>query len=186
MPEAGGATPLPHEAPSPGAQHASQPLPFPGSLTRFYQWKSVSQRVWRQRRSRKSWREEEGTREKMVRFEVRVRERGRNGSQEHSPLSPDGPQPLGVPRRGVGGEVCYRGWGLGRSVQPHAQRRGQDTEEEIPGHEGRSGGRGSCLPELPLSSCWGKSGVAQGWERTGHVPLSYSQEPGQNPCRKRP
>ena len=47
VPAAGGATPRPP------AHHASQPLPFPGSLTRFYQRESVSQRVWRQRRSRK-------------------------------------------------------------------------------------------------------------------------------------
>lgn len=82
----------------------------------------------------------------MVRSKVRVRERGQDGPQEHtlpqrnSPFVSDGPQPLGCEEA----YVCAH-QGLGRSVQPHTQRMGRDTEEEVQGH--KVGGE----PRAPVS-----------------------------------
>lgn len=73
----------------------------------------------------------------MVRSKVSVRKRGQDGPQEYtlpqrnSPFVSDGPQPLGVREGCVC--VCVR-QGLGRSVQPHTQRMGRDTEEEVQEH----------------------------------------------------
>lgn len=67
-------------------------------------------------------------------------------------------------------------------MQPHIEE-GRDTEEEVQGHKG--GGRlSSSLPELRVHTQRGGQGSGGGRERKGQVPRSYSQEPGQNPCRK--
>ena len=165
MPAAGGACPPP-KLPPHGAPRASQPQPFPGSLTRFYQGKSVSQRVLRREGAGK---EEEGTREKMVRSEVRVTERGRAGPQEHTLLRRNSPLCIcwatssGVPRRGgcVWG-VQTRAGVSGGLCSPTSRGGGRTQRKRYRGTK-REAGRGSCIPELPLSSPRGR----WGWSKAG-------------------
>lgn len=117
----------------------------------------------------------------MVRSKVSVRKRGQDGPQEYtlpqrnSPFVSDGPQPLGV-RGGVCVCVCTPGAGE-VCAAPHP--------EDGEGHRRRgTRAQGSCLPELTQSSPKvGEKGVGT-WERKSHVPMSYSQEPRHNPCRK--
>lgn len=84
---------------------------------------------------------------------------GTHPAPEEQPPASDGPQFLGVPR-----------W----AMQPHIQRRGRDTEEDWAPASLSS-------PSPPPE--WLEAG-GRGWQRTGHVPVSYSREPGRKPCRK--
>lgn len=126
------------------------------------------------------YREEEGIRENVVRSQVRVRERGRDGPREHTcsrgmaPSATDGPWPLGAPRRDGCVGACTQVLACGEvCAAPHLGR--GDTEEA--GTKLGGGWATVYLSSLPPDR-------ERGWERRGHAPLSYSQEPGQNPWRK--
>lgn len=86
----GGATaplqPLPHDA-----HHPPQPVPRPGSLTKFCQWESVSQRVWRQRRSRKGTERRKERERKDGEIGGPGEGEGLSGPQEHTLLQRNSP-----------------------------------------------------------------------------------------------